>query len=130
MALFAHKDYVRNYGMLEGSDWRNHKFVTGMKDGLRKPFGAWEDANIPPEAVVFRAAQMRTREDAVLAGAGIGFLMQLSGANHSEMVEMLAPKPEWDSVLWLVTHVDQHRTAKVQAFLKFVKDRFGRGQAE
>jgi len=124
MALFAHKDYVKNHGLLEGSDWRKHKFVIGMKDGLPKPFGPWEEANIPPEAVVFRAAQMRTREDAVLAGAGIGFLMQFSGAHHPDMVEMLPPQPEWDSLLWLVTHVDLHRTAKVQAFLKFVKAEF------
>lgn len=128
MALYAHKDYVLEYGLLEGSDWRKHRFVTGMKDGLRKPFGPWEDANIPPESVVFRAAQMRTREDAVLAGAGIGFLMQLTGESHPDMVEMLPPQPEWDSVLWLVTHVDLHRTAKVQAFLKFVKAKFGQGQ--
>ncbi|NOR60954.1 MAG: LysR family transcriptional regulator [Rhodobacteraceae bacterium] len=126
MALFAHKDYVQKHGLLAGSDWRNHKFVTGMKDGLRKPFGPWEDANIPPEAVVFRAAQMRTREDAVVAGAGIGFLMQFSGANNPDMVEMLAPKPEWNSAIWLVTHMDLHRTAKVQAFLQFVKAEFGR----
>jgi len=127
MALYAHKDYVREHGPLQGNSRRSHKFVTGMDDDLRKPFGPWEKANIPPESVVFRAAQMRTQEDAVLAGAGIGFLLKIIGGTHSDMVEMLPTQPEWDSVLWLVTHVDQHRTAKVQAFLKFVKAEFGRG---
>ena len=32
------------------------------------------------------------------------------------------PRPEWNSQLWLVTHVDLHRTAKVQTFLAFLKD--------
>ena len=121
MALFAHKDYVREYGMLEGSDWRAHKFVAGVKSSSRKPFGDWEDANIPEESIVFRASQMRTREDAVLAGAGIGFLSRHVGTPDPDMVEMATPQPEWDNVLWLVTHVDQHRTAKVQAFLSFIK---------
>ena len=129
IALYAHKDYVRDYGLLEGSDWRKHRFVSGMKDGRSKPFSLWEDANIPPESVVFRAGQMRVREDAVLKGAGIGFMMEVSGENHPDMVKMLPPQPEWNSMLWLVTHVDQHRTAKVQAFLKFVKARFGQDQA-
>ena len=31
--------------------------------------------------------------------------------------------PEWSAALWLVTHVDLHRTAKVQALLKFLKVR-------
>ncbi len=124
MTLYAHRDYVRQRGMLLGSDWAQHRFVAGAKHGSRKPFGKWEDANIPPASVVFRAAQMRSRVDAVLAGAGIGFLMQITGRPHPDMIEMHPPLPEWDSVLWLVTHVDQHRTAKVQAFLRFLKAEF------
>ena len=57
-------------------------------------------------------------------------LAQTSGPNHPYRVKILAPKPEWDSVLWLVTHADLHRTAKVQAFLQFVTERFGKGQPE
>ena len=33
----------------------------------------------------------------------------------------LTPRDEWTAPLWLVTHVDLHRTVKVQAFLKFLK---------
>ena len=29
---------------------------------------------------------------------------------------------EWESRLWLVTHMDLHRTTKVQAFLRYLKD--------
>jgi len=36
-------------------------------------------------------------------------------------VRMMDPLPEWTSDLWLVTHVDLHRTPKVQTFLKFLK---------
>ena len=30
--------------------------------------------------------------------------------------------PEWEVPLWLVTHVDLHRTTKVQAFLQHIKE--------
>jgi DNA-binding transcriptional LysR family regulator len=38
------------------------------------------------------------------------------------MVEILPPLEDWRVPLWLVTHVDLHRTAKVQAFLKHLKE--------
>jgi DNA-binding transcriptional LysR family regulator len=36
---------------------------------------------------------------------------------------MMDPQPEWEGTLWLVTHVDLHRTNKVQSFLSFLKER-------
>jgi DNA-binding transcriptional LysR family regulator len=38
------------------------------------------------------------------------------------LVEVLPPRPEWESALRIVTHVDLHRTRKVQAFLTHLKD--------
>jgi hypothetical protein len=34
----------------------------------------------------------------------------------------MPPKEEWAAPLWLVTHVDLHRTAKVQALLAHLKE--------
>ena len=34
---------------------------------------------------------------------------------------VLPPSEEWSVPLWIVTHADLHRTAKVQAFLAHVK---------
>ena len=34
---------------------------------------------------------------------------------------VLAPNQEWSVPIWLVTHVDLHRTAKVQAMLRCIK---------
>ena len=60
-------------------------------------------------------------EAAVCAGAGIGFLSDYLAASKPELVEVMAPLPEWDAPLWMVTHVDLHRTIKVQAFLNHLK---------
>jgi DNA-binding transcriptional LysR family regulator len=35
----------------------------------------------------------------------------------------MPPRPEWAAPLWLVTHMDLHRTTKVQAFLTHLKER-------
>jgi hypothetical protein len=39
-----------------------------------------------------------------------------------DLVEMLPPLEEWAPKIWLVTHMDLHRTAKVQSFVRFLKD--------
>jgi hypothetical protein len=34
---------------------------------------------------------------------------------------VLPPQPDWVVPLWLMTHTDLHRSAKVEALLKFIK---------
>ena len=52
---------------------------------------------------------------AVMVGAGIGFLTFQETEERPEMVQVAGPRPEWSAPLWLVTHMDLHRTGKVQA---------------
>ena len=58
---------------------------------------------------------------AIRAGAGIGFLSRHEAQGDPDLIEIMPPRPEWDAQLWLVTHVDLHRTPKVQAFLAHIK---------
>ena len=58
---------------------------------------------------------------AVRSGAGIGFVTKTQGDADPALVEVMPPKEEWAPQLWLVTHVDLHRTAKVQALLSHLK---------
>jgi DNA-binding transcriptional LysR family regulator len=61
-------------------------------------------------------------ETALRQGAGIGFLSAYRAHGDETLVEVMPPRPEWDSPLWMVTHVDLHRTRKVQAFLAHLKE--------
>ncbi len=61
--------------------------------------------------------------DAIGAGAGIGFVTRWEMVGRSDLHEVMAPRPVWSAPLWLVTHVDLHRTAKVRAFTAFLKER-------
>ena len=54
-------------------------------------------------------------ELAICSGAGIGFMTETDAASHGNMVQIAQPRDEWRAPLWLVTHVDLHRTSKVQA---------------
>ena len=61
-------------------------------------------------------------EQAVLLGFGIGFFPVHEAEKRPDLIEVVARQEDWQVQLWLVTHVDLHRSAKVQSFLKVLKD--------
>jgi len=123
VGLYAAQSYVDRHGTpASEADYAQHRFVGHDLETNRAPFFAWLNAHVPRENVLFRSTDNRAMELAISAGAGIGFMTVKDAESHPDMVQIAPPRPEWYASLWLVSHVDLHRTAKVQAFLKFVKE--------
>jgi DNA-binding transcriptional LysR family regulator len=76
---------------------------------------------VPPGQIVFRSGDVHAQCNAILAGAGIGFTSVLQAAALPGLVQVMPPRSDWAAPLWLVTHMDLHRTTKVQALLSFLK---------
>ncbi len=124
MALVASDAYVARYGMpKDEEDLKNHFFVGHDNAQSRAPFARWLRNVVPDDAFVFRATDNRHLLDAIVAGAGIGFVTSQEVARNPALTEVIASREEWAATLWIVTHVDLHRTTKVQTFLRFLKDR-------
>ncbi len=124
MRMVASEGYVRRHGKPESvEDLPSHHFVGHANQDSRAPFMRWLRARVPEARITFRTADNRTQLDAIVAGAGIGFMADWECAARDGLVEMLPPDPDWAAPLWIVTHVDLHRTPKVQAFLSFLKSR-------
>ena len=121
IALYATRDYLDRHGPLVEGEWDGHRFVGSDDLNTRAPFYRWMNDTIPSDQIVYRASQQRAVIDGVIAGAGIGFMLVNDARKNPDLVEMMPPKPEWKSRLWLVTHVDLHRTAKVQTMVQFLK---------
>lgn len=103
------------------ADLQHHHFVGHDLENARAPFLRWLRANIPVDRIVFRATDAIAMRQAILDGAGLGFLSEAEGHAHPDLVQVLPPREEWSAALWIVTHVDLHRTAKVQSFLAVLK---------
>ncbi|SFP81801.1 LysR family transcriptional regulator [Tranquillimonas alkanivorans] len=121
--LYATHRYVERFGRPSGDDdLTGHHFVAQDDRSNRAPFHRWLTANVPEACVTFRGTDERVLRDAVLADVGIGFVSTLEADDHPDLVQVMPPRPEWAAPLWLVTHVDLHRTTKVQAFLTHLKE--------
>ncbi|SCZ66261.1 LysR family transcriptional regulator [Epibacterium ulvae] len=122
-ALYATEDYVARHGRLKDvQDLGNHRLIAGDEKNSRVPYFKWLRENAPEENLMFRVSHTNAMHEAVLAGTGIGFMPCWQAERVEGLVQMMAPLPEWQGRLWLVTHVDLHRTAKVQSFLTFLKE--------
>ncbi|EPX79564.1 LysR family transcriptional regulator [Salipiger mucosus] len=122
IALYGSEDYIAQHGKLRSeAELPEHWFVGYDDPDSRAPFHRWLMERVPRDRLVFRVPDSRLQEDAVRQGAGLGFMSVAEAERIGGLVQVLPPQEDWTSPLWLVTHVDLHRTPKVQAFLSHLK---------
>lgn len=119
VALYAAPSYVSKFGRPTEQTLHDHRFIGWDGSASRAPFARWMEKNIPDKNVTFRVSDDVPLKQALLAGAGIGFAVK---GEHPELIEVMPAQEEWRSQFWLVTHVDLHRTVKVQAILGCLKE--------
>lgn len=120
--LYAARSYVDERGAPEAlADLSSHVFVGHDDENNRAPFYKWLRDVVPNCQIAFRCTDSQATLHATLSGAGLGFLPSWEAARYPELQQVIPPQPEWESVLWLVTHVDLHRTLKVQTLLAHLK---------
>ena len=123
VGFYAHKSYVDKFGIPASiEEYVNHRFVVHDDMQMRAPFFQWMHKVVPKAAMTFRCLDSKALTEAILSGAGIGFLKLRDAKDNPDLIEIHPRLSEWDSPLWLVTHVDLHRTPKVQALVKFLKN--------
>ncbi len=121
--LYAARSYVDRFGHPRSeAEFEGHRFVSADLATNRAPFHRWLRSVVQPEQIVYAATEPAALEQAVVDGAGIGFMLAFRAAENPDLIEILPPREDWDSLLRLVTHVDLHRTRKVQAFVAHLKE--------
>lgn len=121
-SLYASRDYVAQNGPLTSlENLAGHRFVTLTDLRGDIALAKWIQKKVPVDAISFRARDSASVAAAIENGMGIGMATSYSASVNQSLIRMVPPRPEWFAQLWLVTHVDLHRTAKVQSFLAFVK---------
>jgi DNA-binding transcriptional LysR family regulator len=122
MELVAAPSYIAKFGMPKGlTDLQNHRFIGLDPTTARAPFNTWLADLVPEGRITFRVEESAAMRDAIVAGAGIGFFPNFELKQHVDLIKVLPHRAEWGSDFMLVTHVDLHRTPKVQALLSHLK---------
>ncbi|MGC8201703.1 LysR family transcriptional regulator [Aliiroseovarius sp. PTFE2010] len=123
IALYANADYVATHGIPKTEDeLLTHLFIGTAYTASRAPFHRWLNANVSEDNIVFRTSGLDAGYHAIMQGMGIGFMPVWVARGREDLIEVAPPRDEWASQSWLVTHVDLHRSPKVQTFLSYLKD--------
>ena len=121
-ALFASRSYVDAFGLPESRDALNaHSFVEMEQEGAKSGFQRWLEKWIPDANIVFRSTSPKVLQAAVGHGMGIGFLPLQAATASDDLIVVMPYRRPWHIDSWLVTHMDIHRSPKVQAFLQTLR---------
>ena len=113
--FYAHTRYVERRGLPRTeAELAEHDFISHA-DPQRFPLFRWIEAAVPADRIVLRSQSQRVLLEGLRAGVGIGFMPLFMATGDPDLHPVLPPRPDWAVPLWLVTHVDLHRTAKVRA---------------
>ncbi len=83
----------------------------------------WIAAQVRPHRVVYRASSLVALAAAARTGLGVALLPCCLGDRDRALVRIGDPMDELDASLWLLTHPDLRRAARIRAFLDFIAPR-------
>ena len=121
IGLYAAPAYAEAFGIPNSpDDYAAHRFVGPDDETPRTPYFEWLKEALPLNAMTFRSNNVASSFEAVKAGLGIGFLPR-QVAEVMDCQAIRDPEPDWNEDIWAVTHMDLHRSSKVQALLKGIR---------
>lgn len=78
----------------------------------------WLEAQVAPAAVAYRSNSLLHQLAACRAGIGLALLPCFLGDGAAELVRRAPPDPSLVTDLWLLTHPDLRRTARIRALME------------
>ncbi|MEL6386589.1 MAG: LysR family transcriptional regulator [Pseudomonadota bacterium] len=120
--IYASKRYIENRGNPETTDALDQHDFALLTGEQYSPPDDWIRAHVPEPSVVFVSNDRLNIWRAVIDGLAIGNLVDHLALNDPDIVPIALPIPKFESTCWAITHVDSHRSAKVQAYFKCLRE--------
>jgi len=97
----------------------DHRWI-GPDDSLAGTSVAqWMRSHLPLSEITLRADSLLALRQAAQAGLGLAALPCYLGDTAADLVCLHRPIPEMETALWILTHEDLRRTARIRAFTEF-----------
>lgn len=118
VALYGAQDYLAaRKRPSSNTDLDGHALITGDASLGHLAATRWLAVRTPFAATVLRCNSWLSQFTAARAGLGLAALPCFLADAAPELIRILPPEPALAGELWLVTHPDLRRTARVRAFM-------------
>jgi DNA-binding transcriptional LysR family regulator len=124
-AIYASPDYLAGR-QLSFDDLKQSAWIVPDESLADSSVWRWMRATLPDVEVALEVDSLLTARHLAAAGAGLAALPCYLGDSALQLVRVTAPIDEMATELWLLTHPDLRRTARVRAFTEFVAEALGR----
>jgi len=119
--VYGANDYIASCGTLASPrNLKQHPLIGWEASIAGINAAEWLDAAAPASAFVLRTSSLVNQFSAAKAGIGLALLPCYLGDPDPELRRALPPIPALARELWIVTHTDLKRTARVRAFFDVV----------
>jgi DNA-binding transcriptional LysR family regulator len=118
----AGERYLEKHARPESmDDLANHALIGAEASFLRVAPFAWMERALPNERIVARANELNTMAALTVAGLGISLLP--NDQWRSGLVRLFPMQPVFPATLWILTHPDLRRVARIRAFSDYLIER-------
>lgn len=103
--------------LMEKAPW-----ISFERDASGNNVGRWMNANIPPQRVRVRVDIINSIAAMLRTGLGVGVLPSFAQAGEPDLLPVSGEIEALATPLWLLTHPDLRRTARIQTFMREIGD--------
>jgi DNA-binding transcriptional LysR family regulator len=130
-ALYASKDYVQRHGRLDprAPDFSGHAVCHNDDSIAYFSTARWLVRHAGKARAATRCNHLGAMREIARAGLGMAALPCVLGDTDGGLVRVLGPVPAMETGLWLCTHPDLRKVARVRAVLDFLHAAIGRDAA-
>lgn len=107
----------------------DHAWLAGDELLANSPVAGWMRHHVPDAHVAFRADSFVALRHAAAAGLGLAALPCCLGGAEPALARLDAPVDELKTGLWVLTHQDLSRAARIRAFIEHMEDRLAGDRA-
>lgn len=113
-------EFARRGAPASLAELARHKLIGWDTAAAGVPALSWLERAAGNKAPVYRANSIVNQLRAAEAGIGLALLPCFLGDRAPALARVLPPPPELTRELWIATHRDLRRAARVRAFMEFV----------
>lgn len=120
---YAHKDYIAKNGEPKSmSDLKNFDFILPHDEILAYTSSEHRKKLVFPKGAAFRSNSLTALSAAVKAGYGVGAYSCLLASGDPDLVRLFDDYVVFSSDLWLVSHAELRRSARIRATYDYLGD--------
>lgn len=119
LGIYGHRDYLAEFGTPQiAEDLESHRFVGSASVKEHFDFADRYGKFPSHQNVVFDSHDPQVVLDGILEGIGLGTTAKADASMHPDLLEVLPPRVPVIAPVWIITHMDLHRSPLIVAFIE------------